>query len=71
MGVLAIRLRWGTDQQENWNLVKKNYDVCGPLWQEIGPALSAWWPGIITSASFDESRKNMRAWERAHPEKIE
>jgi len=43
----------------------------GPLWKEIGPALTQQVASENYIRIFDESRKNMRAWESAHPEKVE
>src|SRR5215469_7415552 len=67
------RFLYGSDQgaTTDWNLVKKNYDVWEPLWQELGPALTRRVAKENYIRIFDESRRNMRAWETAHPEKIE
>jgi hypothetical protein len=67
------RFIYGSDQgaTTDWNLVKKNYDVWDPLWKEIGPALTRQVVKQNYTRIFDESRSNMRAWERGHPDKME
>lgn len=67
------RFLYGSDQgaTADWSLVKKSYDVWDPLWKEIGPELTRRVTRDNYVRIFDESRKNMRAWERAHPERIE
>jgi hypothetical protein len=67
------RFIYGSDQggSADWGLVKKSYDAWDPLWKEIGPALTRQVARDNYIRIFDESRKNMRAWERAHPEKVE
>lgn len=64
---------YGSDQGSttNWDLVKTNYEVWDTLWKEIGPALTPQVAKDNYIRIFDESRRNMRAWERAHPEKVE
>lgn len=66
------RFIYGSDQgaTANWDAVKKSYDVWAPLWKEIGPELTRRMARDNVRI-FDESRKNMRAWEKAHPEKVE
>ena len=65
------RFIYGSDQgaTADWNGVKKSFDVWDPLWKEIGPALTHQVTKENYIRIFDESRRNMRAWERAHPEK--
>lgn len=67
------RFLYGSDQGATveWSLVKKNYDVWELLWNEIGPALTRQVAKENYIRIFDQSRKNMRAWVRAHPEKVE
>jgi len=67
------RFLYGSDQgaTADWELVRKNYNAWDPLWKELGPALSRQVAKENYIRIFDESRKNMRGWERAHPEKIE
>ena len=67
------RFVYGSDQGAtmDWDLVKKSYDVWDPLWKEIGPALTRQVARDNYIRIFDESRRNLRAWEKAHPEKVE
>ena len=67
------RFIYGSDQgsTSDWNLVKKSYEVWDPLWKEIGAELTHQVAKDNYTRIFDESRKNLRAWERTHPEKIE
>lgn len=67
------RFIYSSDQgaTTDWNLGKKNYDVWYPLWKEVGPALTRQEVKDNYIRIFDESRKNMRARERAHPERVE
>lgn len=67
------RFLYGSDQgaTSDWELVKKNYEVWNPLWQEIGPELTRQVAQENYLRLFDQSRRNMRAWEKAHPERIE
>ena len=67
------RFLYGSDQgaTADWDLVKKNYDAWDPLWNAIGLALTRQVAKENYIRIFDQSRKNMRAWERAHPEKVE
>ncbi len=67
------RFLYGSDQgaTSDWELVKKSYDVWDPLWKEIGPELTRRVALENHIRIFDESRRNMRAWERAHGEKVE
>ena len=52
-------------------MVRKNYDAWDPLWKELGPALTSQVAKDNYIRIFDQSRKNMRSWELAHPEKID
>ncbi|HEY7095899.1 MAG TPA: amidohydrolase family protein [Terriglobales bacterium] len=67
------RFLYGSDRgaTAEWDSVKGSYTVWDPLWKEIGPALTR----QVTKDNYirliDQSRRNMRAWEKAHPEKIE
>jgi hypothetical protein len=61
-----LALRWFRKK-----LVKKNYDVWAPLWKELGPELTQQVTQENYIRRFDQSRKNTRAWEQAHSEKIE
>jgi hypothetical protein len=67
------RFLYGSDQGStaDWNLVKKSYEVWDPLWKELGPVLTSQVVKDNYIRIFNESRRNMRAWEKAHPEKIE
>ena len=66
------RFLYGSDQgaTADWELVRKSYDAWGPLWKEIGPALTAQVAKDNYIRILDESRRNMRAWEKTHPEKF-
>jgi hypothetical protein len=67
------RFLYGSDQgaTADWEVVRKSYEVWNPLWQELGPALTRQVAQENYIRIFDASRKNMRAWEKAHPERIE
>jgi hypothetical protein len=67
------RFLYGSDQgaASDWGMVKKSYDVWEPLWQAIGPELTRQVAQDNYIRIFDPSRTNMRAWEKAHPEKVE
>lgn len=67
------RLVYGSDQgaTTDWNLVNKSYEVWDPLWRDLGPALTSQVAKDNYIRIFDESRRNMRAWEKAHSEKVE
>lgn len=67
------RFLYGSDQgaTADWERVKKSYDVWEPLWKELGPALTRQVARDNYIRIFDESRRNMRAWEKVHPDKIE
>jgi hypothetical protein len=67
------RFLYGSDQgaTAEWELVKRNYEVWGPLWHEIGPALTRQVARENYIRIFDKSRTNMRTWEKTHLEKVE
>ena len=67
------RFLYGSDPgaTTDWKLVKNSYEVWDPLWKELGPALTGQVAKDNYIRIFNESRRNMRAWEKAHPEKIE
>ena len=67
------RFIYGSDQAAtaDWNVVTNSYDVWEPLWRELGPALTQHVLKDNYVRIFDQSKRNMRAWERAHPQKIE
>lgn len=67
------RFLYGSDQgaTTDWNVIKRDYDVWEPLWREIGPTLTRQIAKENYIRIFDQSRRNMRAWEKAHPIKIE
>jgi hypothetical protein len=64
------RFLYGSDRgaTADWNSVEGSYTVWEPLWKEIGPALTRQVARDNYIRIFDQSRKNMRAWERAHAE---
>jgi hypothetical protein len=67
------RFLYGSDQgaTADWKVVRKSYDVWAPLWKDLGPALTQRITRDNYVRIFDASRKNMRAWEMAHPEKVD
>ncbi len=67
------RFLYGSDQgaTSDWANVEKSYDVWAPLWKDLGPDLTRQVAKDNYLLLFDQSRKNMRAWEQAHTEKIE
>jgi len=67
------RFIYGSDQgaTADWDAVKRSYDVWRPLWAELGPALTRQVSKENYLRLFDESRSNMRRWERTHLDKIE
>jgi hypothetical protein len=67
------RFLYGSDQgaTSDWANVEKSYDVWAPLWKDLGPDLTRQVAKENYIRLFDRSRKNMRAWEQAHAEKIE
>jgi hypothetical protein len=67
------RFLYGSDQgaTSDWANVEKSYEVWAPLWKDLGPDLTRQVAKENYIRLFDQSRKNMRAWEQAHAEKIE
>jgi len=67
------RFLYGSDRgaTADWQQVRGSYDVWGPLWRELGPTLTRQVARENYIRIFDQSRSNMRAWEKAHPEAIE
>jgi hypothetical protein len=67
------RFLYGSDQgaTSDWNNVQKSYAAWAPLWKELGPQLTQQVAKENYTRLFDQSRKNIRAWEQAHAEKIE
>ena len=67
------RFLYGSDQgaTSDWSIVKRNYDAWDPLWKELGPELTRQVARENYARIFDESRRNMRAWEKAHPDKLD
>lgn len=67
------RFLYGSDQgaTSDWANVEKSYEVWAPLWKDLGPDLTLQVAKENYVRLFDQSRKNMRAWEQAHAEKIE
>ncbi len=59
------RFLFGSDQAatSDFQLLRKSYDVWAPLWQELGPELTRRVAKENYARVFDQSRKNMRAWE--------
>jgi Amidohydrolase len=59
------RFLFGSDQAAtpDWPLLKKSYDVWEPLWRELGPELTRKICKENYARVFDESKKNIRAWE--------
>jgi len=67
------RFLYGSDQgaTSDWANVEKSYEIWAPLWKDLGPDLTRQVAKGNYIRIFDQSRKNMRAWEQAHGEKIE
>jgi len=67
------RFLYGSDKgaTADWQLVSKSYEVWVPLWTELGPALTRQVARDNYIRIFNESRRNIRAWEKAHPDAIE
>ena len=67
------RFLYGSDQgaTSDWSNVQKSYEVWTPLWKELGSDLTQQVAKENYIRIFDQSRKNMRAWERAHADKID
>jgi hypothetical protein len=67
------RFLYGSDQgaTSDWNNVQKSYAAWAPLWKELGPQLTQQVAKENYTRLFDQSRKNIRAWEHAHAERIQ
>ena len=67
------RFLYGSDKgaTADWPLVKASYEAWGPLWRELGPTLTHQVARDNYIRIFNQSRSNMRAWERAHAEAVE
>ena len=65
------RFLYGSDQgaTSDWSMVKKSYDAWEPLWKAIGPTLTMQVTRENYVRIFDQSRQNIREWEKTHPEK--
>jgi hypothetical protein len=59
------RFLFGSDQiaTTDFQTLRKSYDVWAPLWQELGPELTSRVCKENYARVFDESKKNIRAWE--------
>ena len=59
------RFLFGSDQSAttDWQLIRKTYDVWAPLWKELGPELTRKIAKENYVRIFDQSKRNMRAWE--------
>ena len=59
------RFLFGSDQiaTTDFQTLRKSYDVWAPLWQEVGPELTGRVCKENYARVFDESKKNIRAWE--------
>jgi hypothetical protein len=59
------RFLFGSDQSatSDWQFARKSYDVWAPLWQELGPELTREVSRDNYVRVFDQSKKNIRAWE--------
>jgi len=59
------RFLFGSDQAatQDWVLLKKSYDVWDPLWRQLGPELTRKICKENYARVFDQSKKNIRAWE--------
>jgi hypothetical protein len=67
------RFLYGSDKgaTADWQLVRASYDAWDALWKELGPSLTRQVARDNYIRIFDQSRSNMRSWEKAHPERIE
>jgi hypothetical protein len=67
------RFLYGSDQgaTSDWASVEKSYAVWTPLWKELGPDLTRQVVKENYLRLFDQSRRNIRAWEQANAQKIE
>jgi len=63
------RFLYGSDQgaTADWDLVRRSYAAWDPLWKELGAEITRKVTKENYIRIFDQSRRNMRAWERAHP----
>ena len=59
------RFLFGSDQIANtdFQVLRKSYDAWAPLWQELGPELTARVCKDNYARVFDASKRNIRAWE--------
>ena len=59
------RFLYGSDQLANadFQVLRKGYDAWAPLWKELGPELTARVCKSNYARVFDQSKKNIRAWE--------
>jgi hypothetical protein len=59
------RFLYGSDQlaTTDFEALRKGYDVWAPLWQELGPELTSRVCKENYVRVFDQSKKNIRAWE--------
>src|SRR5262245_29528719 len=66
------RFLFGSDQlaTTEFQVLRKSYDVRLPLWQEIGPELTRKVCKENYARVFDESKRNIRAWEKKNAEPI-
>jgi Amidohydrolase len=67
------RFLYGSDKgaTADWVLVKASYEAWEPLWRELGPMLTRQVARDNYIRIFNQSRSNMRAWERANAEAVE
>jgi hypothetical protein len=66
------RFLFGSDiaATSDWQRARKSYDVWAPLWEALGPELTRKVARDNYVKIFDESKRNMRAWETRHPDPI-
>jgi len=59
------RFLYGSDQlaTTDFQVLRKGYDAWAPLWQELGPELTARVCKENYARIFDQSKKNIRVWE--------
>jgi len=67
------RFLYGSDKgaTADWDLVRKSYDVWEPLWKDLGPALTRQVTQENYVRLFDQSRANIRTWEKLHAEIVD
>ena len=67
------RFLYGSDKgaTADWLLVKASYEAWEPLWRKLGPMLTRQVARDNYIRIFNQSRSNMRAWERANAEAVE